>query len=998
MDVIVSLILTVLTYTWWIILPVLLFMGVQTYRRRAWVDNQRYVLLQVSVPKENDKAPVAAEQMFAALHGIRRDARSRFFEGSIQEHIGLEIASQAGRINFYAYVPEAQKSFAEGQMYAQYPKAEIVAVPDYAAADVATGRALAGTELKLTAKDVYPIKTFLNFEDVDPLSGITAVMGDLNDGEQVWIQILARPADDSWHKRGEAELKRLQGGGGGLSAGGIFGLLGGFVGELFRAASAPAEPSKGGKPVPPPIQVDEALSSGLREKSAKLGYEVKIRIVAGAADATAARNRLSAAVGAFKQYNTTNLNGFTAGKVSLKTENVLKAYQGRAFLGKGPVLNIEELASIFHLPNTSVETPTIAWTTSSKGEPPKNLPIEGSEPGLTVFAETNFRSKTVRFGIKPDDRRRHVYAIGKTGMGKTNMLENMVLADMQAGRGLAVVDPHGDFIETVLNHIPADRVDDVIVFNPADRSFPIAFNIMEKVDRDAKPLVASGIVGVFEKIYGHSWGPRLEHILRNTILALLDYPDSTLLDVPKLLADPKFRDDVVRHIEDPVVRGFWTDEFANYTDRQRVEAIAPIQNKVGQFLSSTTIRNVLGQKHTAINLREVMDEGKILLLKLSKGELGEDASALLGAMMITKMQLAAMSRADIAENERKDFYLYVDEFQNFATESFASILSEARKYRLNLAMANQYVAQMPEEVRDAVFGNVGTIISFRVGASDATWLLKEFEPVFLETDNVNLDKYHIYLKLAVDGVTNQAFSAKTIDLPSETTNFREQAITQTRQRYANDRDSVEAAFATTSTGAVGRVSVPGMGVSPIPAIDEEDRKRRFQSYLDRERGFAEQLRTESAGESAGGGATNRKTPTPARTTGRAPAQTAANAPSPSSSPRVPSPPAQAQPSQPEAAVKPVEKIVTREVPQQPETVSEEQAVPGQSLEKADSRHQPDRAEETQSSMASSDQPAEPVPAASSPQAPIAEAETAASAKPARVVRPEELEEEVVIKF
>lgn len=832
MDAIVSALLALLGYTWWLIVPALLFLAIQQYRKRTWIQHQRYVLLRVSVPKENEKAPVAAEQMFAALHGIHRDARSRFFEGSMQEHVGFEIVSQGNRIHFYVYVPEAQKSFVEGQVYAQYPKADIKLAEDYIHPETLTGKAVAGTELKLTRKDVYPIKTFLNFEDVDPLSGITAVLGDLGKDEQVWIQVLARPADDKWHSRGDAELKRLAGGGGAsLSAGGIFGLLSSFIGELFKAATTSPQPGGGqGKTeVPVPIQVDEAIVSGIKEKSAKLGYETKIRIVAVSSNSAKARNRLNSAVGAFKQYNSTILNGFVPGKVVTKHEPVLAAYRARLFLNRGPILNIEELASIFHLPNISVETPTISWAASSQGEPPENLPVQENEKDLTIFAETKYREKISRFGVKPDDRRRHIYAIGKTGMGKTNMLENMVLADMKAGRGLAVVDPHGDFIESVLDHIPSDRVDDVIVFNPADRAYPIAFNILEKVDRDAKPLVASGVVSIFEKIYGHSWGPRLEHILRNTILALLDYPDSTLLDVPKLLADQKFRDEVIKHIEDPVVRDFWTDEFAAYSERQRVEAIAPIQNKVGQFLSSTTIRNCVGQKHTAINLRQVMDEGKILFLKLSKGELGEDASALLGAMIITKIQLAAMSRADIVESERRDFYLYVDEFQNFATESFASILSEARKYRLNLAMANQYIAQMPEEVRDAVFGNVGTIISFRVGAADAEWLAKEFEPVFTETDVVNLDKFHIYLKLAIDGVTGNAFSASTIPLPSATTNYKEQAIAQTREHYAADRESVEASV--------------GQGTKAGAEADDDDRKRRFQSYLDKERVFAEQAET-----------------------------------------------------------------------------------------------------------------------------------------------------------
>ncbi|MEX2043649.1 MAG: type IV secretion system DNA-binding domain-containing protein [Patescibacteria group bacterium] len=831
MEGLIGLLVTVLVYTWWIIVPVFLFLAIQAYRRRVWMQHQRYVLLKVSVPKENEKAPVAAEQMFAALHGLHRDSKARFFEGSVQEHIGFEIVSQKNRINFYIYAPAAQKSFVEGQVYAQYPKAEIRKTDDYVDPGAIGRRRATATELKLVRKDAYPIKTFLNFEDVDPLSGITAVLGDLGEDEEVWIQILARPADDRWRHRGESELKRLQGGGG-SRAGGFFGALGSFAGDMISAATTPPQPTgTGGKPAPKKpeeaVQVDEAISSGIKEKAAKLGYETKIRIVAISPDQTQARNRLNAAVGAFKQYNTTNLNGFTPGRTQTNTEKAVTPYKARLFPGRGPVLNIEELASVFHLPNVSVETPSISWTASSQGEPPEDLPVEGSGEGLTIFAETKFRDKVRNFGIKPDDRRRHVYAVGKTGMGKTHMLETMVLSDMDAGRGLAVVDPHGDFIESVLDHIPQSRVDDVIVFNPADREHPIAFNILEKVHKDAKPLVASGVVGVFEKIYGHSWGPRLEHILRNTVLALLDYPESTLLDVPKLLANEPFRKRVIEHIDDPVVKNYWVDEFSNYTERQRVEAIAPIQNKVGQFLASTTIRNIVGQKHTAINMREAMDNGKIILLKLSKGELGEDASALLGAMLITKMQLAAMSRANIPEAERRDFYLYVDEFQNFATQSFATILSEARKYHLNLAIAHQYVAQMPEEVRDAVFGNIGTIISFRVGGADAQWLVKEFEPVFEETDIVNLDKYNVYLKVAVEGVTGSAFSARTIPLPSETTPYRERVITQTRERFAQPRSAVEEAIVTES---------PEAGQAK-----EDDKQRRYQSYLDKERSFHQNI-------------------------------------------------------------------------------------------------------------------------------------------------------------
>lgn len=343
---------------------------------------------------------------------------------------------------------------------------------------------------------------------------------------------------------------------------------------------------------------------------------------------------------------------------------------------------------------------------------------------INYFGKTNFRNKERVFGIKTDDRRRHLYVIGKTGMGKTNMIQNMAIQDIRNGKGVAIVDPHGEFAEDCLRAVPSNRINDVIYFNPADTEFPIALNIMEKVDAEQRHLIASGLVGVFKKLWADSWGPRLEYLLRNAILALLEYPSSTLLGVNRLLIDKTYRAKVIEKVSDPVVRTFWTDEFTKYQDRLLAEAIAPIQNKVGQFLSSSLIRNIVGQTKSAFNVREVMDEQKILIMNLSKGKIGEDNSALLGAMMITKIQLAAMARVDTPERERKDFYLYVDEFQNFATESFAGILSEARKYRLNLILAHQFISQLDETVRDAVFGNVGTIAAFRIGAMDTEVLEK----------------------------------------------------------------------------------------------------------------------------------------------------------------------------------------------------------------------------------------------------------------------------------
>lgn len=414
-------------------------------------------------------------------------------------------------------------------------------------------------------------------------------------------------------------------------------------------------------------------------------------------------------------------------------------------------------------------------------------------PQITLIGETNFRNHRRRFGIKEDDRRRHMYLVGKTGMAKSTMIENMLIEDIRNGRGVGFVDPHGDTAEKILDFIPANRINDVIYVNPADMEFPIAFNILETVDPRYKHLIASGLMGVFKKIWPDVWSARMEYILNNTILALLDYPGSTMLGVNRMLSDKAYRTKVVDKIKDPVVKAFWVDEFARYNDRYASEAIAPVQNKVGQFLSVSLIRNIVGQVTSTINIREIMDSGKILILNLAKGRIGEDNSRLLGGMFITKIQLAAMERVDIPEAERRDFYLYVDEFQNFATESFANILSEARKYRLNLVVAHQYIEQLDEKVQAAVFGNVGTLITFRVGGADAEVLVKEFGPRFIEEDLVNLPKFHFYVKLMIDGVVSEPFSA--LGLPPlnsiETSQNHEKVIRVSRERYARTREVVE---------------------------------------------------------------------------------------------------------------------------------------------------------------------------------------------------------------
>ncbi len=452
------------------------------------------------------------------------------------------------------------------------------------------------------------------------------------------------------------------------------------------------------------------------------------------------------------------------------------------------------------------------------------------ENEVIPFAETNFRGQNRAFGIKTDDRRRHVYVIGKTGMGKTTLLENFVMSDIYAGHGLCYIDPHGDTADKILDFIPPWRINDVVYFNPADMEFPVGFNILEIANENQKHLVASGLMGVFKKIWPDVWSARMEYILLNCVLALLDTPGSTLLGISRILADKDFRKKIVENVKDPVVKGFWLNEFAKYTDKFASEAIAPVQNKVGQFLSNTIIRNIVAQTKSTLNVREIMDSRKIFIVNLSKGLVGEDSSKLLGGMLITRLQLAAMERVDMPEKDRQDFYLYVDEFQNFATESFANILSEARKYRLALITAHQYIEQLEEEVAAAVFGNVGTIISFRVGANDAEHLAKEFAPTFVEEDIINLAKYEVYLKLMIDGVASSPFSAKTLSPIAKRTESREKVVNASRQRYALTREDIETKVNTwagfdeatgTFVGTARAGATPGVtGAAPRAATPE----------------------------------------------------------------------------------------------------------------------------------------------------------------------------------
>ena len=416
---------------------------------------------------------------------------------------------------------------------------------------------------------------------------------------------------------------------------------------------------------------------------------------------------------------------------------------------------------------------------------------------LTYIGNSTYRDKNVLFGIKRKDRRQHVYILGKSGTGKSALMFNMIIQNIENGDGVCMVDPHGENVEAILSAIPPHRMKDVVYFNPADAEYHIGFNVLELIDPKYKHLVASGLMGIFTKIWANAWSARMEYILNNAILALLDTPGTTLLGIPRMLVDKDYRQKIISNLKDPVIKAFWVHEYEAWQDKFRNEAIAPIQNKVGQFLSTSIIRNVVGQSKSTINIFDIMNEGKIFLVNVSKGRIGEDNSGLLGGMIITKIQLAAMERVRIPEDQRKDFYLYVDEFQNFVTDAFAGILSEARKYRLNLTVAHQYTAQLVAEkstaVRDAVFGNVGTMIVFRVGAEDAEFLENEFDPEFTPQDIVNLPNYKVYLKLMIDGVTSRPFSARTLPplVKSGNVEVEKEVIRSSRDLYCRSKEIVE---------------------------------------------------------------------------------------------------------------------------------------------------------------------------------------------------------------
>lgn len=710
--------------------------------------------LLVTIPRDTEVTPEMAATFLSTFpHMLHQSWVDSMIKGIPHPVIALEVGVWEQKIRLIITCSTRLVQFVTAQVQSTYPLAVITTMQDPLPAVAST---LAVGELRLTGASYYPLKTWSEFRDTDPMASYLSVLSKAEPKEVIWLQMVLKAAPKGWQGSGQAAIDR------------------GRPGEVRYSGG-----QGGPRYTTSKTQLPEAR--GIQEKIAHAGFAVTMRVAASS------RARLIEVASVFGVYGRPDGNSFTMVRPLLGDASWQKKLVSRAATQK-KVVNIPELATLWHLPSNKIKIPMIVWGTSVFSEPPENLPIaegasEEEKAKINFFGRTIFKNRDLIFGIKDADRRRHVWAIGKTGTGKSTFIANMAIDDLKKGRGIAIIDPHGDLSEILLNYIPASRINDVIYFNPVDRERPVRLNVLEVKNPAQRELIVSGIVAIFNKLYGHSWGPRLEYILRNTLLALSEVGNATLADVPRLLTDKAFRQSIVSKLNDEVIKRYFEQEFDKMPDKMLQESISPILNKVGQFISSPLIRNVISAPTSSINMEEIMDQGKILIANLSQGMLGEDNAALIGAMLITKFQLAAMNRVSVAEEERRDFYLYVDEFQNFATTSFIKILSEARKYRLALTMANQYMAQIPIDVQKAILGNAGTIASFTIGAEDARIIMKEFGDVFTDKDLVNLENYQIALRLMVDSMSGRAFLARTLPLPVSANQNREKVIRVSRERW-----------------------------------------------------------------------------------------------------------------------------------------------------------------------------------------------------------------------
>jgi hypothetical protein len=697
-------------------------------RERQSLDS---TLLQITLPRDNEIKIDAAEQFFATFTGIRATGIFSFFK--YPPHISFEIVGMPEDIRFYIYTPNKYRDIVEKQINASYPDAEIRVVEE----KISKAGYIIGNEynvfskegkvafatLKLKESNYKPVKVYKDFA-VDPLSSITSVLAKMSLGEGAAIQILISGAELAWSKAGRA-----------------------FIASTKKTESNP-ETAK--------YAADPKELEAIESKISKPGFNIVIRIVVSSSSKEAASAHLENIVSAFSQFSS-NYNSFTKAKHFFKggfiTDFVYRYFPSGGNLS---VLTSEELAGIFHFPNKSVTTPHIYWINAKKAPAPAQIP----ESGLYLGAST-YRGLSKPIYIQKDDRRRHMYVVGKTGTGKSEFLKDMILQDIKNGEGVCFIDPH-DTIDKLLPLIPPERAEDVILFDPSDTERPMGLNMLEAQTEQEKHYIVSSIVGLMYKLYDPNKtgiiGPRFEHAIRNAMLTVMSEPGSTFIEVVRALTDASFVQELLPKVQDPIVRRYWTDQIAQTADFHKSEVLDYIVSKFGRFVTNKMMRNIIGQSKSAFDFRAAMDQGKILLVSLSKGKIGEENASFLGLVLVPKILVAAMSRQDVPEEQRRDFYLYVDEFQNFATPDFAQILSEARKYRLNLIVANQFIGQMDEEVKNAIFGNVGTLVSFRVGVTDANYLQHEFQPTFTEADLINVDVYNTFVKTIVNNEPVTPFS------------------------------------------------------------------------------------------------------------------------------------------------------------------------------------------------------------------------------------------------
>ncbi len=680
-----------------------------------------FVLLELSVPRENEIKIDVAEQLFASIHSVRKSGwGSRFKQ---QEHISFEMVARKEDIRFYVSVPVHLRDLVEKQFHGAYPGAQVKEVEEYNI--FSENGSVAFAALTLKDSTYMPIQVYKNLV-TDPLSSLTSTLGKMGDGEGAAVQILVSPADSSWQKSGRSYVSGYK--------------------------KSEADPDKAS------YSEDPKRLEAIGLKVAKPGFNVAIRVVVSSPNKSMADAHLKNITGSFSQF-TSEQNGFKGGKVYLKRMFMVDfIYRYMPLFGRHvSVLNSEELASVFHLPNKSVETPHIHWLSAKTAPAPAAIPNSGLFLGNSVY-----RGVTRPVYIGEDDRRRHMYIVGKTGTGKSEFLKSMILQDVRAGKGICVIDPHGELVDDLMEFMPVERAEDVIYFDPSDVERPMGLNIMEAETEDQKHFVVGAIINLMYKLYDpHKTGiigPRFEHAIRNAMLTVMSEPGASFIEVVRVLTDSKYVQELLPKVKDPVVRRYWTDQIAQTSDFHKSEVLDYIVSKFGRFVTNKMMRNIIGQSDSSFDFRDVMDNGKILLVNLSKGKLGEENSAFLGLILVPRILMAALSRQDTPLEKRRDFYLYVDEFQNFATPDFAVILSEARKYRLSLVVANQFLGQIDEEVKNAVLGNVGSLISFRVGVSDANFLQSEFQPQFGEGDLTNVDRFNVFIKTIVNNQPQPPFS------------------------------------------------------------------------------------------------------------------------------------------------------------------------------------------------------------------------------------------------